>query len=191
MKIKVKCFAVMLFLSLVIYHSLFALCVLCAVIIHELGHIFAAKHLNINISECKIDIFGASLSPEFNNFSYKNEIVLCACGPLFNIFTSLAIMPFWLLTKQEYLLYFILSSLTLALLNLLPIKGFDGGRICQSILCLISEPHLANRSITIISFVCILVLWLISVYLLLIARSNLSLFVFSISLFIKIFLNES
>ena len=191
MKIKIKCFAIMLFLSLVISHSIFAICVLAAVILHECGHILAAKCLRINLSECKIDIFGASLSPESNDFSYKDEIILCICGPLSNFFTSLIALPFLLSSNHEALLYFILASLSLAILNLLPIKGFDGGRICQAILCLITDPNFANTVISVISFICIFILWLISVYLLLITRSNLSLFVFSISLFIKIFVNET
>ena len=191
MKIKIKCFAVMLFLSLLISYSYFAFCVLLAVIIHELGHIVSAKYLKINLSECKVDIFGASLSPESNNFSYKDEIFLCMCGPMFNFISSAFVLPFWFYSKYDTLLYFILASLALALLNLLPIKGFDGGRIFHALLCIISDQDKANTIISVISFLCILFLWILSVYMLLIARSNLSLFIFSISLFIKIFVKEN
>lgn len=191
MKIKIKCFAVMLFLSLFISHSYFAVCVLLAVVFHELGHILAANHLKINLSEFKIDIFGASLSPASNDFSYKDEIFLCICGPLSNFLTSLLILPLWQILKHESLLYFVLASQTLALLNLLPIRGFDGGRIFYALLCLMTDTYVADRILYVISFICILTLWIISVYLLLIARSNLSLFVFSISLFFKIFVREN
>ena len=191
MKIKITCFAVMLFLSFIISYSGFAFCVLLAVLIHELGHIFTARYLNISLSECKIDIFGASLCPAAYNFSYKDEILLCISGPMSNLLTLLPFIPFALVFKHDLSICFATASLALALLNLLPISGFDGGRIFYALVCILSDPDTANTVISVVSFFCILVLWLISVYLLLIARSNLSLFVFSISLFIKIFIKEN
>ena len=191
MKIKVKCFAIMLFLSLLISYSYFALCVLLAVFFHELGHILAARYLKINFSELKLDIFGASLSPVSNDFSYKDEIFLCICGPLSNVITSFLALPILLLLKHDSVAYFILASLTLAFLNLLPIRSFDGGRIFSALLCLMTDTRISHIITSAISFIFILLLWMISVYLLLIARSNLSLFVFSISLFIKIFVKEN
>ena len=191
MKIKVGCFAIMLFLALFISHSYFALASLAAIILHECGHIFAAKTMKIKMSECKIDIFGAALTPLSNDFSYKDEIFLCICGPAANILTALAVFPYCLFTQNKVTLYFILASFSLALLNLIPIKGFDGGRIFFSLLCLLSDIDVAEKVLSAVSFICILILWIMSVYFLLMARSNLSLFVFSISLFVKIFLKEN
>ena len=181
----------MLFLSLLLSHSYFALAAFVSVTIHESGHLIAAKILNIDLTECKIDIFGAALSPALCDFSYKDEIFLCICGPAANFFTSVVCVPLYHFTDCDFLLYFILSSFSLAILNLLPVKDFDGGRIFNSLLCLISDTYKAEQITLSVSFVVILLLWIVSVYLLLIARSNLSLFVFSISLFVKIFVKEN
>ena len=57
MKIKIGFFAIMLILSLLLSDHNFALAAILSVIIHECGHIFAARLLKINMRECKIDIF--------------------------------------------------------------------------------------------------------------------------------------
>lgn len=190
MKIKIGFFSVMLFLSLLISHSYFALASLLAVIVHELGHIIASKLCGIQMRECNIGIYGAGLTPYSTSYSYKEEIILCICGPLINIISAVALIPVYGVIQYPIVLYFILSSFILAALNLLPIKDFDGGRILYSILCLIKEPVFAEKAILFVSFVLIILLWLISVYLLLISGANLSLFIFSISLFTKIFVKS-
>ncbi len=190
MKIKIGFFSVMLFLSLLISHSYFALASFCAVTVHELGHIIASKLCGIHLYECNIGIYGAGLTPYTASYSYKDEIFLCICGPLINIFSAIALIPVYCVIQYQVILYFILSSLVLAALNLLPIKDFDGGRILYSLLCLAKEPIFAEKVILIVSFILIFLLWLISVYLLLISGANLSLFIFSISLFTKIFVTS-
>ena len=181
----------MLFLSFLFSHSYFALAAFLSVAIHESGHIIAAKILRINLTECKIDIYGAALSTASFDFSYGDEIFLCICGPATNFFTAVICIPIYHVVNCDFLLYFIFSSFSLASLNLLPVKGFDGGRIFNSLLCLITDAYKAERVTLVVSFIIILLLWIVSVYLMLIARSNLSLFIFSISLFIKIFVREN
>lgn len=187
MKIKIGFFSVMLFLSLLLSHSYFALAAFLAVTLHELGHIIVARLLKIQLNECKIGIFGAAISPTYFDFSYKDEILLCIGGPLMNIITAAFALPFFSVTNNTVLLYFILSSVSLALLNLLPVNDFDGGRILYSILCLFCDINVADKSLSICSFITVLILWFVSVYFLIIASANLSLFIFSLSLFFKLF----
>ena len=189
MKIKIGFFAIMLVLSLLISDHNFALSAILSIVIHECGHIFAAKLLKINMRECRIDIFGASLTPSSSDYSYKKEILLCLGGPSINIISAVLSAMFRPDISNNSITYFIFASITLALLNMLPIKGFDGGRILFSTLCLALDITKAERIIAVASFMAIFLLWIISVYFLMIASSNLSLFVFSISLFFKLFLN--
>ena len=191
MKIKIGFFAIMLILSLLLSDHNFALAAILSVIIHECGHIFAARLLKINMRECKIDIFGAALTPSSSDYTYKKEILLCLGGPSINIFSAVLVALFCNNIHNNFITYFIFSSIVLALLNMIPIKGFDGGRILFSVLCLILDIVKAERIIGLVSFVAIFLLWIISVYFLMIAKSNLSLFVFSASLFFKIFINKN
>jgi len=190
MKIKIGFLSVMLFLSLIISHSSFALATCLAILIHESGHIISARLLRIRFSECKISIFGARLRPETAFFSYRDEITICAWGPLINYFSCVIAFPVYIITKSTFVLYFICASFTLATLNLLPVKDFDGGRILYSLFSLFLSPIAVDNILSITSFIIVFALWCISVYLIIIANSSLSLFIFSLSLFSKIFLSK-
>ena len=178
MKIRIGFFSVMLFFSLLLSHSYFAIAALLAIFIHELGHIAISHILKIKFSECTIGIFGASLTPVHLRYSYHDEIFLSMGGPLFNLLSVIAVIPFTVALKSEFLLYFTLSSVTLALFNIMPIRDLDGGRIVHSLLCIYANERTADALISISSFATIFILWLISVYFLLVGGSNFSLFIF-------------
>jgi len=158
-----------------------------SVVIHELGHIVMAKLCGIELSELKLDFLGAALTPQNTTYSYGKEIWLCLGGPLFNFVSALL---WYNATNNSNNLFFI-SSVTLGILNLLPVHGFDGGRIGEALLCMTLGPRKATKIIRYISFIFLLTLWSISVYFLLRASVSLSLFVFSVSMFTKIFISQN
>ena len=81
-------------------------------------------------------------------------------------------------------------SLLLGALNLLPIEGFDGGRMLSVLVCGRHGPSAAAISVTIGSVVSVTALWMLSVYLLLRWGSSPSLFIFSASVFCRVFLEN-
>ncbi len=191
MKIKVGFFAVMLALSLLVSRSLFALAALFAATLHELGHILMAALCKIRLKTCKIGLYGAGICPDGNClYSYGKELLLCLGGPLVNL-TSFAILVRHPAEQGSFLYCFLFSSLILGVMNLLPIKDFDGGRILSALLSLRFTPTSADRILKVCSFTCIFLLWCFSVYLLLRFSASLSLFIFSISLFCRIFIPEA
>ena len=190
MKIKVGFFSILLFSSLLLFHSQFAFASFLAIFIHEVGHIILAKLFNIEFSECSIGIFGAGLMPRHTHYSYKDEILLAAGGPLINICSAIVVLPFLSVFYNDFLIYFILSSVALALFNIMPIKDLDGGRILYSIICIVKNERIATFLVSLLSFLTLFLLWVFSVYFLLIASSNLSLFIFSVSIFFKLFVEK-
>jgi stage IV sporulation protein FB len=164
-----------------------------AAFIHEIGHIIAAKILKIKLKEMKFDFLGARLVVSENTLSYPKEIVLCVFGPLFNFLSAITvyIVSFIYGIEDIKTKFFIFASLSLGILNLLPIRTFDGGRIVESLLCYTLSPSVSKKIVDVLSFTMILLLWCISVYFLLIYSSSLSLFVFSISLFFALFITET
>jgi stage IV sporulation protein FB len=181
--------AILLALTFLLRPTALSLCTLLAALIHELGHVAMARLCRIQLRECKIGIFGAGLVPDGSLYSYGQEILLCLAGPLCNL--TCASLGLWLLPRYSaFGTPFVFASLALGLLNLLPIQGFDGGRILHALLSLLLPPHTARGITTVSSFFCVLTLWIASTYLLLRAAASLSLFVFSLSLFCRIFLSE-
>ena len=190
MKLRIGFFTVFLATSLLIDHTLFSFAAFLAAFIHEAGHILAARLCHIRLRECKVGIYGAGLMPESGLFSYQKEILLCLSGPLFNLLSAFLCLSVKAV-DSHFFQYFIFSSLSMGLLNLLPIRDFDGGRVLYSLLCLKFRPDLARGILHTFSFFCLFFLWCLSVYLLLRASSSLSLFIFSLSLFFKIFISDN
>ena len=189
MKIKISFFCAIMIAALFLSHSYLSISALLAATLHELGHIACAKKLGIPLSELKLGIFGASLMPRGSLCSYKDEILLCAAGPLVNIICGIALFPFRN-SLGDLATFFMCSSLFLGTLNLLPVTDFDGGRILSCIISQTISPQAAATVCRRISFSLVIALWMISVYLLLRLHASLSLFVFSSSLFCKIFIRE-
>jgi len=161
-----------------------AVAAMLAATLHELAHIGMARICGISFRELSVTPLGASLTPTSNMGSYREEILVAAAGPCFNLLCAGLVFP---LTEIAFFFYFVLSSLFFALLNLLPISGLDGGRI---LLCLLSQrlsPAICTRLLTVLSFFVVFFLWSFSVYVMLRVGKSLSLFVFSCSLFSKLF----
>lgn len=190
MKLKIGFFAIMLILSFLFSPTLLSLCALLSALLHELGHMGAARLCGIRLRECQVGIYGAGLVPDGGVYSYGQEIVLCLCGPLMNLIC--ASVGIWFLrgTAGAFWENFVFSSLALGILNLLPIQGFDGARILCALLSRFCLPRTVERIVAALSFVCVLSLWCLSVYLLIRYVASLSLFIFSLSLFSRIFLSE-
>ena len=192
MKIKISSFLPLFLLSLIIsrgWELVFSS--LAAVFIHEVGHLLVAKFSNIKIKSITLNIYGAHIDADLLGCSYKQEILLCLAGPFANIFFAMLIFLLSRHFNTNLFDFFILSSLFLAALNLIPANGFDGGRVLNGILCEKLKHNTHYRIMNIISFLCFFILWTISIYVILKTGSYLSLFVFSLSLFVKLFIIEA
>ena len=190
LKIKIGFFAILLFLSLLLSHTLFSIASLLAALLHELGHLLAARICGIRMKEFSLGLFGAGLTPNGELYSYFDEIILCLGGPLSNFFFGSLCLIFLRSSSSPFLLSFVFSSFAYGILNLLPIKGFDGGRMLRAFLLFFLPLDLTEKIFSFLSFLCVFSLWSLSVYLLFRSASSLSLFIFSLSLFARIFLSE-
>ena len=186
MKIKVGFWSVCTLLAFLFSNPLYALAAGLAATLHELGHIGMAWLCRISFRELSITPFGAALTPTSFMGTYREEIAIASAGPLINL---LSIALFFPLIQYRFFFFFLISSLFFALINLLPVSGFDGGRMLQCLLSQHISASLSERILSVFSFLIIFSLWSFSVYLLLRIGSSLSLFVFSCSLFLKLFVN--
>ena len=159
--------------------------ILSTALIHETGHFIAARFLKIRIKRIKIDIFGAAIGIDPLSCSYKKEAVLCLAGPLANILSALLASA---LHPSFDLDLFAVSSIFFATINLLPARHFDGGRILLCLMLRKLPVQTASLIIEVSSFVCVFLLWTVSVYFIMRTGAYLSLFVFSGALFSKLFL---
>ncbi len=167
----------------------FCLSLLLGVLLHECGHLLAARILHIPMKELRLDLFGARLSVKGQLVGYFEEWMLAAAGPLASLFFAALAVLFW--DASSFFQSFSAISLILGLVNLLPIASFDGGRMLSVLLALRFGDRVCRNVQKITSFLFLFFLFSISVYLLLRAGGGLSLFCFSMSLFARFFQNQS
>lgn len=161
--------------------------VLCY-IVHEIGHIFFAWLMGARMEKLHIGTFHLSLSYDSSELSYKKELLVEAGGIIFNLIGALfAIsLPF----SSDPWSFFIVCSISLALMNLYPVSILDGGGMLKSVLLCILAGDVAEKVSKCVSFVCAILMWLLAVYVQIIFRASPSFFVISVVLLIKLCFNH-
>lgn len=155
---------------------------LAAVFIHELGHICASVIYRNGFNKLSFQSGGLKLSGNSEYQSYSAEAVIAFTGPFFNLVSALAFIS----AKSDMGIFFRQVSLALALLNLFPIREFDGGCVLRCILNLILPIELSEKICELLSFLALFFIWSISVYLVLKTNRNVSSLVFSAMIFFRI-----
>lgn len=158
---------------------------LIAAAFHECGHLLAAWMLKIPLRLLEIDVMGAQIFPAHALPSYKAEGLLAAAGPLFSLLLALPL----LYASTPFAAALRLATLSFALFNLLPIEGFDGGRILGAVISARFDKKAAERVLFFTSYLSLLALFSLSACLLLRYGENATLAVLTASLFARLFLS--
>lgn len=113
-----------------------------AALLHELAH-YAVLHLcGVRTARFTLTGLGASLYvPELHRLSYGAELLSAAAGPLMNLLLWVLLS----LTGREELTLFAGAQMVLGVLNLLPVRPMDGGRILWLATAYLTEPYTADR----------------------------------------------
>lgn len=107
------------------------------VLIHELGHLFAAKSYGWTIREVKLLPFGGVVEvEEAGGIPASEEAWVAIAGPLQNMWMALAAwgcgqLGLW---DKEWAAYVCQANIMIGLFNLLPIHPLDGGKLLQAVL---------------------------------------------------------
>ena len=132
--------------AILIYLDGIAFVIQCisACALHEFGHYSAARLNGNKIRSIRITAVGAEIYFDTGrSFSYFGEIITAFAGPVVNLITA------WISVKLNAFL-FAGINLCLGIINLLPIRPLDGGRILTSILSLFF-PNAADGVVSCIS----------------------------------------
>lgn len=159
------------------------LSVALAALLHEIGHGVAAWGWSVPIRTLRLDLFGARM--ELGGLTgYAAELAVAAGGPLVSLLVAALAWPvgiFW-----EGAEFFSLVSLGLGLLNLLPVRGLDGGRMLACALSLTAGERVSETVLRLTTGLFLGGLWLLSVYALLRVGETLTLFTFTLCLLFRL-----
>lgn len=109
---------------------------ICAMLIHEAGHIFGLMFKKIPFKKITVGITGANIIYGDKKLtSYKDDIVIAVMGSCFNfaaVIMSLAIESYYVCDMSFFVGINVLSGM----FNMLPIMPLDGGRALVSFIAM-------------------------------------------------------
>lgn len=110
---------------------------------HECAHAFASASLGYRLHKIVLMPYGAVIDGDLTGISFKDEIFVAICGPLCNLITAVFFAALWWTIPTTYPFTDVAcySSLSIALINLLPAYPLDGGRILK---CALTESFLKS-----------------------------------------------
>ena len=154
-----------------------------AVIMHEIGHLFAMWVLDCQPKQ--IDITPASLKI-VSGFSkqYKNDILIAAFGPCVNYVLFFTLYFNYLAFENKLTLYYALLNLIVGLFNSLPVSGLDGGTVLCSILAKKYDISRALLTVKIVSL--IIATLIIAIGIVLTVKGNLNISIYIIGIYLLI-----
>ena len=126
------------------------------VVLHELGHVIAARFLGYETEYIELLPFGGVAKLASGNMGWhpRDETLIAICGPLVNLLLALAavswrlLFPVWSVWTHG----FVSINLTVLFFNLLPGLPLDGGRIARAGLSLTRGYERATRLVLTMSF---------------------------------------
>lgn len=125
---------------------LFLICTVTA-LAHELGHSFVAGGSGYRLNKITLMPFGAVVKGDIEGLKFFDEIKIAIAGPLLNVFIALFFIALWWIIPEIYAFTDVIvsSSLSMALINLLPVFPLDGGRILSAYLNMKFNERVAER----------------------------------------------
>ena len=183
--------------------SVFAVYIFAS-ILHEFGHLIAARALKIKIKEIKLGFSGVRIVVDEEITAYSDEILLSLSGPAVNLVCMIfcfAFCGYMGIGKEELfgsaevffsngnfelkgvIGFFAVSSFVQAFTNLLPIKSFDGGRALECLISWFLGVGFAERLLTVTTLFSAFMLWTVGLYLMLKISSGLGIYIFALCVF--------
>ena len=160
--------------------------ILAAILLHEGGHLFGFLLLGKPLPAFRGAYGGMLLTPR-TPLSYKGELTVLLCGPLFNIAAAL-LLPI-LFPKSEPLLSFSVIHLLCALSSLLPLPDTDGSGALFALSALFLPLRAAETVVFALTFSFSVLLIFSLLFLLLFGGGPLAAFLL-FSIFLRLFFNR-
>ncbi|MPM72675.1 hypothetical protein SDC9_119651 [bioreactor metagenome] len=128
-------FAVVITLMLIYDKSNLIVLNLCAVIMHETGHLLCMLLMGEKPKEIKFTPFGLCIErAPVSRLSYNQEIWVAFAGPLINILLFAVFLMIYLFSGNEAIVICSVINIVIALFNLLPCEPLDGSKMLQNYL---------------------------------------------------------
>jgi len=179
----------LLFLVLCILYSYLGLMqeiliIIVSVLLHELGHTITGLMAGIKVTEIELYPFGGQATVEdFTGLVPEKEIYMSLGGPAISL--SVAALSYYLHLEfvQTSFQFFVKFNILLGMFNLLPALPLDGGRVARAIIVKFIGYKDATRKTACMGKLIAIILFVISMYNMVVINSGFNLLVISVFLF--------
>lgn len=182
-------FCAVLCLMLVIDRTGLIIPTLFAVFIHESGHLLAMWAADCQPRAIRLIPTSVQIVRGFSTKKH-GEAAIAFCGPAANLVFFGALLANFFIFKSEQSLTFALLNLVIAIFNLLPVSGLDGGTLLTLFLSRFTDIYKAEGIVRIITGVFAFVAFLLGVYLWVSGTVNISVFIVAVYLGVCSLLKE-
>lgn len=162
---------------------------LFAVFMHELGHLFVMWATDNEPRQIRLIPASVQIVNGFSK-SYKNDLAVAICGPLVNIVLFLVFYFNFKAFGNELVLYYALLNLVIAVFNLLPVKGLDGGTIVYALIASKFGINKAEITVKIFTVIIAVSVGAVAIFLKVKGDTNISLFIIAAYLLVIAFLKK-
>ncbi len=125
------------------------------VLVHEFSHSIVARKYGFIIDEIDILPFGGVA--KYKNIKIinpKEEIVICAIGPLSNLLIIIVFMGLRSLYTENYFIDFVIEiNWLMFIINILPVFPLDGGKIIRAVLSLFIGYKSSTIKLTYVTYI--------------------------------------
>lgn len=156
---------------------------LFAVFIHESGHLLAMWAADCQPKAVRLIPTSVQIIRGFSHKKY-GEAAIAFCGPAANLVLFGVLYANYNIFGSEISLNFAILNLVIAVFNLLPVSGLDGGTILTLFIARFTNIYKAESIIRIVTVVFAVVAFLLGVYLASSGTVNISVFIVAIYLLV-------
>ena len=156
---------------------------LFAVFIHESGHLLAMWAADCQPKAIRLIPTSVQIIRGFSTKKY-GEAAIAFCGPAANLVLFGVLYANYNIFGSEISLNFAILNWVIAIFNLLPVSGLDGGTILTLFIARFTNVYKAESIVRIITVVFAVVAFLLGVYLASSGTVNISVFIVAIYLFV-------
>ena len=149
---------------------------LFAVFIHESGHLLAMWAADCQPKAIRLVPASVQIVRSFSG-KQRGEVAISICGPLANLVVFASLLVNYMIFDSQQSLKFALLNLVLAVFNLLPVSGLDGGTLITMFISKFTDVYKAESIVRIITLAFAFFAFLIGVYLWSSGTVNVSVFI--------------
>ena len=154
---------------------------LFAVFIHESGHLLAMWAADCQPKAVRLIPTSVQIIRGFSTKKY-GEAAIAFCGPAANMVLFFVLFANYKFFDSEFSLNFAILNLVIALFNMLPVSGLDGGTLLTLFLARFTNVYKAESTVRIVTVAFAIVAFLLGVYLASSGVVNISVFIVAIYL---------